>query len=282
MPVVFDNPSVWKASNIALVTLCGEDRISFLHNFCSNDIKRLALHTTVEAYIPNIKGKCLGFVIVYQGSDELILVTNDYKIEELVAHLNRYIITEDVEINLELSPPCSLVTGEGIREWLQREQPTGTLIANNWFEQDSYWLLSDLSDLSREQQTSLTSLSDQQVHAARIHNGTPLYGLDITEDNLAQEVNRDQQAISFTKGCYLGQEPIARIDALGNVHWYLVRVDNQIVNADPNSTLTLEGQPIARIRSTSPESGLALAYVKRGYHEPQSTLETDQGVLKVI
>lgn len=279
MPVVFDSPSVWKSTNIALVTLRGEDRINFLHNFCSNDIKKLALQTTVEAYIPNIKGKCLGFVSVYRGDDELILVTNDYKTEELVAHLERYIITEDVEIKLELSRPCSLLTGNGIHEWLRREQPTGTLIANNWFEQNSYWLLSELSD---HQQASLTSLSDQQVHAARIHNGTPLYGPDITDDNLAQEVNRDQEAISFTKGCYLGQEPIARIDALGNVHWYLVRVDNQTVKAEPNSTLTLQGQPIAKIRSTSPESGLALAYVKRGYHESQSMIETDQGALKVI
>lgn len=279
MPTVFNNPSVWKSSNIALVTLRGEDRINFLHNFCSNDIKKLALHRTIEAYIPNIKGKCIGFVSVYRGNDELILVTNDYKTEELVAHLDRYIITEDVEIKLELSRPCSLLTGNGIHEWLQREQPTGTLIANNWFEQDSYWLLSELSNQQRD---SLTPLSDQQVHTARIHNGTPLYGLDITEDNLAQEVNRDQQAISFTKGCYLGQEPIARIDALGNVHWYLVRVDNQNVNAAADSTLTLQGQPIAKIRSTSPESGLALAYVKRGYHEPQSILDTDQGTLKVF
>jgi folate-binding protein YgfZ len=54
--------------------------------------------------------------------------------------------------------------------------------------------------------------------AIRIEAGLPLYGVDITDDNLAQEVGRTKSAISFTKGCYLGQEPIARIDAMGHVN----------------------------------------------------------------
>ena len=54
--------------------------------------------------------------------------------------------------------------------------------------------------------------------ALRIEAGFPKHGVDITEDHLAQEANRTKLAISFTKGCYLGQEPIARIDALGHVN----------------------------------------------------------------
>src|SRR5439155_16672513 len=54
-------------------------------------------------------------------------------------------------------------------------------------------------------------------HALRIAAGFPLYGLDITEDQLAQEAVRTSRAISFIKGCYSGQEPIARIDAMGHV-----------------------------------------------------------------
>jgi hypothetical protein len=61
-------------------------------------------------------------------------------------------------------------------------------------------------------------------HALRIAAGFPLYGSDITEENLAQEVGRTAQAISFTKGCYLGQEPIARIDAMGHVNRQLCRL----------------------------------------------------------
>ena len=55
-------------------------------------------------------------------------------------------------------------------------------------------------------------------HALRIEAGFPWFGIDFDADNLAQEIGRTARAISFTKGCYLGQEPIARIDAMGHVN----------------------------------------------------------------
>ena len=60
--------------------------------------------------------------------------------------------------------------------------------------------------------------------ALRIESGTPLFGVDFDEENLPQEVGRDELAISFTKGCYLGQETVARIDALGHVNQQLAGV----------------------------------------------------------
>jgi folate-binding protein YgfZ len=61
-------------------------------------------------------------------------------------------------------------------------------------------------------------MSPQAFDAYRIDAGFPMYGIDLSEDDLAQEAARTDRAISFTKGCYLGQEPIARIDALGHVN----------------------------------------------------------------
>ena len=58
----------------------------------------------------------------------------------------------------------------------------------------------------------------------RIEAGTPLFGVDFNDNNLPQEVGRDDRAISFTKGCYLGQETVARIDALGHVNQQLAGV----------------------------------------------------------
>ncbi|MCA9021592.1 MAG: aminomethyltransferase family protein, partial [Planctomycetaceae bacterium] len=58
----------------------------------------------------------------------------------------------------------------------------------------------------------------QTFDALRIESLYPIYGVDLTDANLAQEASRTAQSISFKKGCYLGQEPIARIDALGHVN----------------------------------------------------------------
>ncbi len=57
----------------------------------------------------------------------------------------------------------------------------------------------------------------------RILEGFPIVGVDVTSDNLAPEADRISQAISYTKGCYLGQEPIARLDAMGHVNRKLFR-----------------------------------------------------------
>ena len=60
--------------------------------------------------------------------------------------------------------------------------------------------------------------SAEAYESLRIEFGFPVYGVDLSADNLAQEANRTARAISFTKGCYLGQEPVARIHALSLIH----------------------------------------------------------------
>ncbi len=112
--------------------------------------------------------------------------------------------------------------------------------------------------------------------ALRTEAGFPLYGIDITDANLAQEVNRTAQAISFTKGCYLGQEPIARIDAMGHVNQQLrgIRLSAGPVPAAGTEVLTTDGDPrkIGQITSAAMSYGtnlpVALGYLKRNYDSP--------------
>ena len=275
----FTSPSIWTTNTQATIKMQGADRVSFLQNFCTNDIKKLEPNASLEAFIPNVKGKCLGYVTVFNAADALLLITANHNTEDLVAHLERYVITEDVEISLSLGSPNTLLTGDGIEEWLQQHRPEGFVIANHWFSQSSYWIITDADE---EKTHSLQLLDDASVHAARISNGTPLYGADITEDNFAQEVNRDSLAISFTKGCYLGQEPIARIDALGNVHWHLARVDISNVEVTSGQVLNYENKPAVKVRSISKETRIALAYVRRKQNVPGESIQTDSGEVRVL
>jgi folate-binding protein YgfZ len=125
------------------------------------------------------------------------------------------------------------------------------------------------------------------VEAARIEAGAPLFGRDITLENLPQEVGRDAQAISFTKGCYLGQETVARIDALGHVNKLLVGVKfagDQLPAA--RTPLRAGGKSAGEVTSAawSPRLGavLALAYVKRLLAKPGTRLESDAGSAEVV
>ena len=121
----------------------------------------------------------------------------------------------------------------------------------------------------------------------RVEAGFPWYGRDIHEDCLPQEVNRDAQAISFTKGCYLGQETVARIDALGHVNRKLAGVrwyGSEMLQS--GQELTVAGQAIGRVTSAvwSPRARavLALAYLRHGFDQPGARLETASGVAEVV
>ena len=114
----------------------------------------------------------------------------------------------------------------------------------------------------------------------RVEAGTPLYGRDIDETNLPQETGRTHLAVSFTKGCYIGQETIARIRTYGHVNRSLVGLKLAGEQAAPPGSLVYrDGKEVGRITSSvvSPRfpGALALAYLRRGNESPGVAVEVD-------
>jgi hypothetical protein len=128
---------------------------------------------------------------------------------------------------------------------------------------------------------------DESFEAARVEWGFPLFARDISDKNLPQEVARDPLAISFVKGCYLGQETVARIDALGHVNKTLVgiRFDGQAI-PEPLAALEADGQSVGHVTSAvfSPRMAapLALGYVRRGNNVAGSRLNSPVGEAEVV
>jgi folate-binding protein YgfZ len=129
--------------------------------------------------------------------------------------------------------------------------------------------------------------SAETFDTVRIEAGWPLYGRDITEANLPQEVDRDAQVISFKKGCYLGQETVARIDALGHVNRKLrgLKFAGE-VTPDAGTPLTIGDKNVGEVTSAviSPTLGapLALGYVRRGHNEIGTRLNSPFGEVEVV
>jgi hypothetical protein len=122
----------------------------------------------------------------------------------------------------------------------------------------------------------------------RIEAGTPEYGRDLSDANLPQELARDARAISFTKGCYIGQETVARLDAMGHVNRTLCGVcfaaaEIPLVGTEFHGEA---GKSLGQVTSAafSPRLGapLALAYVRRGTNTPGSRLESSLGAAEVV
>jgi hypothetical protein len=246
--------------------LRGADRASFLHNFCTNDIKRLRPGESCEAFVCNVKGHVLGHIQVLCQEDALWIDTVPGQNERLIAHLDRYLIREDVQIidrTAELA--AFIVCGETTDGIPIAVAPSARVV---WQEKNK---------LPEGPRCSLAALE-----IVRVEQGYPWYGVDITDDNLPQEVARDKQAISFTKGCYLGQETVARIDALGHVNKTLCQVTFAGPKIpDPGEQLISEGQVIGRVTSAvwSPKlaAPLALAYLRRGHHAVGTKLSSSVG-----
>ena len=291
------------------VELTGSDRTQFLHNFCTNDITGLKPGEGCEAFLTSVKGKILAHVFVLCRDDSLVLDGFAGQGDTIVSHLDRYLIREDVQLR-----DCSARV-EGIllggKRWRERPSPelpllperplshcqtnlaghTVSLRCVDLFGAPSFLLLCASADV-QPILVSLQSLGGQACDQrawdmARVEAGVPVYGEDITDVNLPQEVGRDDRAISFTKGCYLGQETVARIDALGHVNRTLagVRYDGrQLPHRD--SELLANGQSVGRVTSAvySPRlnAPLAMAYVRREYDGLGTRLDSSVGEAEVV
>jgi folate-binding protein YgfZ len=147
---------------------------------------------------------------------------------------------------------------------------------------------SDASNiLSNLSEAGFVILERPAFEAARIESGFPLFGVDFDDNNLPQEIGRDREAISFTKGCYLGQETVARIDALGHVNQRIVGV-RFFADCMPavGSELFKDGAEIGRITSAafSPalNAPLALAMVRRDANAAGTRFESAFGECDVM
>jgi folate-binding protein YgfZ len=293
--------------NRTQVELTGHDRSTFLHGFCTNDIKQLLPGQGCEAFLTNVQGKTVGYVNIHSLPESLVLETVAGMGPSIIESLDRYLIREDVQLH-DRSEEWSeiLLSGAAAAEVLDSIGGAPGPMENRLVDVDGEMVsvrhipFADdrcffLSCLAARHAHLFDALVDQgatvceteAVEVRRIEMGTPLFGLDVTSDNLPQEVDRNPQAISLTKGCYLGQETVARIDARGHVNRLLVglRFDTAAIPS-PGMVLKVDDKPTARVTSAcfSPalEAPLALAYVRRGKHSVGTRIEADEATVTVV
>ena len=291
------------------IELTGKDRQTFLQGFCTNNIKQLQPGTGCEAFLTNLQGKTLGFVLVYCHGESLVLETTAGQAEVLTNHLDRYIIQEDVVLQDQTQAWHQwLLAGEQAAELLSKElttpvpeqqlqhveaqlQSIPVSIRNvPWSRYPCYAINSQQEQAAAIEQilvaTGIKSCLPEAAEICRIEAGFPHYGQDITDGNLPQEIDRNDRAVSFTKGCYLGQETIARIDAMGHVNKRLcgLRFSSPAVPA-VGSELSVDDKVVARITSScycpACESPIALAYVQRGHDQQGETFTLPAGTATV-
>jgi len=123
-------------------------------------------------------------------------------------------------------------------------------------------------------------MTEGEFDFQRISNRFPLTGVDVSVDHLPQEYGRDKEAISFTKGCYLGQETVARIDALGHVNYLFVQLELPSESLAEGAELTRDEKVVGSVSTVSGTSGLG--FVRRLMAKTDERFQCAAGEVRVL
>ncbi len=278
----------------SIVRVTGGDRLRFLHNFCTNEIKQLPARGVCEAFILDGKGKILHHVHVLNGADALWLHSVADDADPMIEHLDKYLLRDDVQMKKVTDREATFVAGAKSESALSPpltaalpenhliETNDGTVIANLELAGWGYLVLSENSNAVPD---AIEAVGEEAFHAIRIERRTPWMGFEIDDSNLPQELLRDDQCINFNKGCYLGQETVARIDAIGRVNRVIAYVESD--QSLPAATELIAGEKtIGKITSStwSPDQQkfIASAIVRRPHEKLGTELSFAAGSVTVI
>jgi folate-binding protein YgfZ len=227
------------------IVVTGSDRLRWLNGMVTNAIQTLPEGSGNYNFILNAQGRIQGDAYIYRNADDLVIDTDRSQAARLFAHLDHFIIMDDVELHLlDDSAPenasCSIgVAGSTAASALDslglnasalaplhfaRTMLDGTPVTlvrahSNRIPRYELWFApNNAAAIWRAILASgVQPIGIQAVEALRVLEGIPRYGVDITDRHLAQETSQTR-ALNFTKGCYLGQEIVERIRSRATVH----------------------------------------------------------------
>lgn len=246
-----------------VVEFTGPDAGKILHNLTTNHIQLLAVGDAIESFITDVRGWVVAHGLVYRAEENRWFILGQHPdTGSVVAHADRYIIREQVVVrDHSASASVHLCSSEAAHS----EAATHTELHHcPWraFGQDTKLGF----QLNSQSQALVSPENAPSWQLMRIAHFWPRMGLDIWEKCIPQELDRNEQAISFTKGCYLGQETIARLDARGQIQkkLCLLKLDGSVSAGDK---LLFNDAEVGHITSTAAidDEVLALAQIRRGY-----------------
>jgi folate-binding protein YgfZ len=227
------------------VAVRGEDRFRWLSGMVTNTVNDLPHNAGAWNLVLNAQGRIQGDLTVWREGDQLEIEIAADQYDKLLAHLDRFIIMDDVELVPLTNAAAFGLTGPSADEVLARvglpvlSEPLTTTriewngmdlhIARHYGAIAPHYNLhvpqAQLGKLWKFLRTGgATAVGSQAIEAFRIAEGIPVYGIDIAERDLAQETSQ-MRALHFSKGCYLGQEIVERIRSRGNVHRHLRQLE---------------------------------------------------------
>ncbi len=293
--------------NRALISLAGKDRVRWLNGMVSNNIRDLASGQGVYAFVLNPQGQIQGDLYAFNRGETLVLEIEAQQAATLLPLLRRYIIMDKVEVEdltdkftvfAIAGPKCNDVLGKlGITPGngaLAISEASWNGVALSVIRGDNpvsanyeFWVPKERAEAFWRAllESGAVDISEPALEAFRILSGIPKIGVDIRERTLPQETGQER-ALSFTKGCYIGQEIVERIRARGSVHRVLTGFEIDGPTPSPGAAIQVDGKDVGQITTVASipvhdrEQVVALGYLRKEHRE--SVLQSGASKVKPV
>jgi folate-binding protein YgfZ len=280
-----------------LLELTGADRQRFLNAYVTCDVKPLSPGGGAYGFFTNPQGRILSDAVVLAHEDRLWLEVAPGQAETIAAHLRKYVIVDRVEIrSLDDMALLTLIGAraaetlglpdmadwkharliiDGVEVVVQRTGLMGAPAFTLWAPASGAPHLREHL-LARE---GMQPVGEEDLEVLRVEAGIPRFGVDYGTDNFPKETGLDE-AVSYTKGCYLGQEVVARIHYRGGVQKMMRRLELE-GDPKPGAKLLFEdreaGTATTVVRSPASGRTLGLGIVHKRAAEPGTRLDVEGG-----
>jgi folate-binding protein YgfZ len=316
-PVSFSDPveeywTIKKSAGIADVSssgrlvITGKDRVAFLNGLLTSDVSKINEDGGQHSALLSPKARVLADLYLYRQPDSILIDTGNSPASRVKDDLERFIITEDVQVKNASTdlvhvtvqgPRSPQVIKETLRVGVEHLKPLhstslgpSTIIARDRTGTIGYDIVLPIMEAEALWQGFLLKAGDSGVkpvgsralETLRVEAGYPKYGVDIDQDTIVLEAGF-KDAISFTKGCYLGQEVVARATHIGRVNKQLVKLEIAgTTPPEPRSKLVSSGSESGYTTSAAYSPGLgkvaALGYANRDHAKVGSELTVDSPI----
>ncbi len=277
-----EGAGVRRLEDVVLLDVRGDDTRSWLNGQLTNDVRHTKKGDAVYALAVTVKGKILADVWVFdRGDDRFWLAVPSSSVEALLESFDGQIIMEDVEVAPEEGRSLLTVVGpraDVVTAAIGDETPVFST-ERLGPSRDVVVAADDTATFERLVREAGAlgggAIDESAWELARLRRHTPRFAVDFDARNYPQEAGLKDRAVSFQKGCYLGQEVVCMLESRGKVSKRLValRLGGSAPPAD--SEISAEGKGVGRITSSVLDGGeaLALGYVKAAFAEVGAKLE---------
>jgi tRNA-modifying protein YgfZ len=234
-------------SPIGCIKVSGSDSIDFFNRMSTNDLSSLPDGSFRKTVFTNDKGRIIDIVTLLNGSGNITMLTSPGYDDKVIEHLDKYIIMDDVTLEKQDDYVSFVIFGENLPGSINSALNTdinndesftnanGLLIFFDDFIFDKVIIAGSKESISdlKHKLSKLEELRQNDYEIFRIYKGLPSAPNEINEQINPVECDFNRY-ISFTKGCYIGQEVIARLDSQGKVPKQMVKItsDNKISPGD--------------------------------------------------